>query len=300
MNARAALWWPCAGLLLNALTWGVSWLPLRYLQSMGLHPLWATAVFFALGGFLITLWQPKAWLAIGRSRSMWWLTVAAGTTNAAFNWAVSVGDVVRVVLLFYLMPLWAVGLAWAMMGERITLGAILRVLLALAGAALVLWPEGGGYPKFDGAADWLGLMGGVCFAWTNVLLRQQSQEAAATRALAMFIGGTVWPLALGVGLYALGMITPWPALQWQWAWVALGVALAFFVSNLALQYGAARLPVQITAVVMLTEILFAAGSSMAWGGAVLTLQVVLGGALILMAALLSSLPSNQANQPAAA
>ncbi len=300
MNARTAMWWPCAGLLLNALTWGVSWWPLRYLQRLGLHPLWATAIFFALGGLLITLWQPKAWRAIGQSRAMWWLTVAAGTTNAAFNWAVSVGDVVRVVLLFYLMPLWAVGLAWAMMGERITLGATVRMLLALVGAALVLWPEGGGYPKFDGAADWLGLIGGVCFAWTNVLLRQQSQEAAATRALAMFIGGTVWPLALGAGLYTFGMITPWPDLQWQWAWVALGVALAFFVSNLALQYGAARLPVQITAVVMLTEILFAAGSSMAWGGAVLTLQVVLGGALILVAALLSSLPSKQVNQPATA
>ena len=30
----------------------------------------------------------------------------------AFNWAVTVGDVVRVVLLFYLMPAWSVLLAW--------------------------------------------------------------------------------------------------------------------------------------------------------------------------------------------
>ena len=37
--------------------------------------------------------------------------LAAGTTNATFNWAVTLGDVVRVVLLFYLMPLWAVLLA---------------------------------------------------------------------------------------------------------------------------------------------------------------------------------------------
>jgi drug/metabolite transporter (DMT)-like permease len=296
MSQRGAMWWPCAGLLLNALTWGVSWWPLRHLQSLGLHPLWATVIFFALGGVLITLWQPQAWRAMGRSRAMWWLTIAAGSTNAAFNWAVTVGDVVRVVLLFYLMPLWAVGLAWLMMGERVTLKAMLHVLLALLGAALVLWPSDGGWPRFDGLADWLGLLGGVGFAWTNVLLRQQAQEQAATRALAMFIGGAACPLVLGVSLYTVGMITPWPAFQWQWAWVALGVAVAFFMSNLALQYGAARLPVQITAVVMLTEILFAAGSSMAWGGAVLTLQVVLGGALILLAALLSSLPSSQANQ----
>jgi drug/metabolite transporter (DMT)-like permease len=278
-------------LLLNALAWGVSWWPLRYLQDLGLHPLWATVVFFAFGGVVITLWHPQAWCHLGRSRTMWALAMAAGTTNAAFNWAVSVGDVVRVVLMFYLMPLWAVGLAWAMLGERITLAALARVVLALAGAVLVLWPSGGGWPHLDGLADWLGLIGGACFAWTNVLLRQQAHEPAATRALAMFVGGTVWPLALGIGLWAVGMIPPWPALQWPWVWGALGVGVVFFVSNLALQYGAAKLPVQITAVVMLTEVLFATLSSMAWGGAVITLQVGLGGALILAAALLSSWPS---------
>ena len=41
-------------------------------------------------------------------------------TNVGFNWAVTMGDVVRVVLLFYLMPLWAVLLAWPLLGERPT------------------------------------------------------------------------------------------------------------------------------------------------------------------------------------
>jgi len=41
--------------------------------------------------------------------------------------------VVRVVLLFYLMPLWAVLLARLLLHERLTPLASLRVLLALAG-----------------------------------------------------------------------------------------------------------------------------------------------------------------------
>ena len=63
----------------------------------------------------------------------------------------SIGDVVRVVLLFYLMPLWAVLLARLLLGEltlpllhRATLLAWLRVALALcwrSGAGIVLWPE---------------------------------------------------------------------------------------------------------------------------------------------------------------
>ena len=65
-----------------------------------------------------------------------------GTTNAAFNWAVTLGDVVRVVPLFYLMPLWAVLLARLVLREPLTHHAAARVLLVPAGAAVVLWPAG--------------------------------------------------------------------------------------------------------------------------------------------------------------
>ena len=35
-------------LVLNAFVWGVSWWPLRQLQGHGLHPLWATALVYAV------------------------------------------------------------------------------------------------------------------------------------------------------------------------------------------------------------------------------------------------------------
>ena len=66
------------------------------------------------------------------------LLVAAGLTNVGFNWAVTVGDVVRVVLLFYLMPAWVVLLAWPLLGERPTSASLLRLALALAGVLVVL------------------------------------------------------------------------------------------------------------------------------------------------------------------
>ena len=37
---------PYLALLFNALVWGLSWWPLRQLQAQGLHPLWATLLFF--------------------------------------------------------------------------------------------------------------------------------------------------------------------------------------------------------------------------------------------------------------
>ena len=174
------------GLIFNALVWGLSWWPLRQLHEAGLHPVWATALFFAVGSALVGLWRPSAFAALARQPVLWGLAIAAGATNATFNWAVSIGEVVRVVLLFYLMPLWAVLLAWWLLDERITRSALWRVALALGGAVLVLKPAEGGWPTFSGLADWLALGGGVGFALTNVLLRKLAATDASVRALSMF------------------------------------------------------------------------------------------------------------------
>ena len=275
------------GLLFNALIWGLSWWPLRYLQAQGLHPLWATLVFFLLGGVVIGVARPQAWAIVWRTPALWVLALAAGTTNAAFNWGVSTGEVVRVVLLFYLMPLWAVALAWCLLGERITRMALVRVSLALCGALLVLRPVEGGWPAFGGLPDWLGLLGGMGFALTNVMLRRQSAQNFAARALAMFLGGITLPAVIGGVLVSQALIPNWPPLQMAWLLPALGLGSLFFAANMAMQYGASRVPVHITSVVMLTEIVFAASSAVWLGGEVLRTPVLAGGALIMVAALMA-------------
>ena len=47
-------------LTLNAFIWGVSWWPLRQLQGHGLHPLWTTALVYAVvvAGFM---WVIQRW-----------------------------------------------------------------------------------------------------------------------------------------------------------------------------------------------------------------------------------------------
>ena len=132
--------WAVAGLLLNAFVWGLSWWPFKRLEVLGLHPLWATAVVYGLSFVAIALWVWQRRIHTGwRSHpALWWLLIASGLTNVGFNWAVTVGDVVRVVLLFYLMPAWSVLVAWWLLGERPTAGALLRLVLALAGL-VVIW-----------------------------------------------------------------------------------------------------------------------------------------------------------------
>jgi drug/metabolite transporter (DMT)-like permease len=275
-------------LVCNAFVWGVSWWPFRELQAQGLHPLWSTALVYFFCLACIWVWQPAAWRNFVQHPQLWWLAVAAGLTNVGFNWAVTVGDVVRVVLLFYLMPAWSVLLAWALLGERPTRSSLLRLLLAMTGVLIVLKDPGSPWPLPQGAADWLALMGGLSFAATNVMLRKLEYTPSASRMLAMFGGGAL--MASGAALLGLagGIVT---APLWSTAWVpvALGLSLAFLVSNMALQYGAARLAAGTTAIVMLTEILFASASAALLGAAEFSPRTLLGGGLIVLAAVLAAI-----------
>ena len=288
MRPSRAAWLPALALILNAFTWGVSWWPFRQLAERGLHPLWATALIYLVAVLAITLWRGSAWRELARTPTLWLLVLAAGTTNATFNWAVTIGDVVRVVLLFYLMPLWAVLLARWLLHEPLTPGALLRVGLALVGAAIVLWPEQGGLPLPHTLAEWLAVLGGFSFALNNVMLRREAHQPEAARALAMFLGGAVVSLVLASALSLSGDVALPPALAPGWVAGALAMAAAFLIGNLALQYGAARLPANATAVIMITEVLFASFSALALGAGTLTLPLALGGALIVGATLLSA------------
>jgi drug/metabolite transporter (DMT)-like permease len=286
---------PVFALLVNAFVWGVSWWPFRHLQAMGLHPLWATTLIYVLSAAVIVAWRPASLRQVASQPGLWLMFLASGSTNATFNWAVSIGDVVRVVLLFYLMPLWALLLARVILKEKLTASAVVRVLMALAGAALVLSHDaaaGGGDAGAHAAIlpDVLALLGGFAFALNNVMLKREAAQPEEGRALAMFLGGAVVAGATAASLSAAGTAgVQWPVAATSWMLPALGLAIAFMASNLCLQYGAARLSAAATAVVMPCEVLFAALSAVWWGGATLHAAVLVGGALILAATLASVL-----------
>jgi len=275
-------------LVINALVWGVSWWPFRDMQSHGLHPLWSTTLIYVLATVAVLAWKPGAWRMVVQHRGLLMLMVAAGLTNVGFNWAVTVGDVVRVVLLFYLMPAWSVLIAWAMLGEKPTTGSLLRLLLALVGVIIVLKSPESPWPVPNSLADWLALAGGLCFAVTNVLLRKHGNTPSESRMLAMFGGGAL--MAITAALLGMGAnIVPAPAFAMAGVPVAIGLCLAFMASNLALQYGAARLAASTTALVMLTELLFASVSSAWIGAAEFNTRTLIGGSLIVLAAMLAAL-----------
>ena len=285
-KSRALL--AAGALVINAFVWGVSWWPLRELQAIGMHPLWTTSVvYFVVFVGLLAFYRGSLKGFIAHPQ-LWLLAFASGMTNVGFNWAVTVGDVVRVVLLFYLMPAWSVLVAWALLGEKPTVASLLRLGLAMAGVLIVLKAPDAVWPVPQGLPDWLAIMGGFSFALTNAMLSKLSHAPTGSRMLAMFAGGA----AMAAGAALIGMaqhVVPAPSLQGMAPLLIIGLSLAFLISNAALQYGAARLAVTTTALVMLTEILFASGSAALLNAAAFSPRTWLGGGLIVLAALMAAL-----------
>lgn len=287
-------------LALNALVWGLSWWPLHQLHAHGLHPLWATAAVFTLATLVLMFISPQGWRHFKQHPQLWWLMAASGLTNIGFNWAVTTGDVVRVVLLFYLMPTWALLLAWWMLGERPTRGALLRLSLALLGVVLVLKTPESPWPLPQDLPDVLALLAGFTFALTNIWLLRLQHTPESSRMVAMFGGGALMATVCAAVATFAGVI---PAVEVvslngfddstlqvliTWAPYVVGLSFAFLVSNFTLQYGAARLNAHTTAMVMMSEVVFASVSSVALGASTLSWRIELGGGMIVLAALLAS------------
>ena len=282
---------PVLGLLANALVFGLSWWPFREMQALGLHPLWATALMYGLSFIFISLMRPSWFGSLREHPQLWWLFVGSGLTNFGFNWAVTQGDVVRVVLLFYTMPAWSVLFAWWLLGEKPDRQSLVRLSLALLGVALILKTPDTPWPIPSSAMDYLALLGGASFALNNAMLRKLAFLPEVDRMGAMFGGGMCVTAAAAAALVPFG----WVSLPADTSWwpFALGLALCLLFSNLSLQYGAARLPANTTALVMLSEIVFATASSVYLGASELSLRKLAGGVLIVFAAILATIQHHQ-------
>lgn len=283
--------------LVNATVWGLAWIPLKWLEAHGVGTLWTTLFIFSACTLAVLVVRPGSVRRSLASPQLLWLMLASGLTNVCFNVALATGDVVRSVLLFYLMPMWVVMLARWLLREPVTASALGRIALALTGAVLVLGEGKLVLPVPSSVADWLAVVAGFCFGLNNVLLRRFADLADDVRSLAMFSGAVFCAPVAMVALALAGQAPPLALQSSAWL-VLLLFALAVLVGNLALQYGATRLRANVLSVLMLAEILVASVSAWWVGSAQLSTTTLIGGLLIVSASLLAILTRGPTPQAA--
>ena len=278
--------WAIPSLLFGATMWGLIWYPYRLLQDAGAGGV-ATSFITYLIPLLLAL--PFAWRHLSTARGhVGWLVLlalAAGWTNMAYVLAVIEGEVMRVVLLFYLAPVWTVFFARAMLGERLTLWGWLIMLFSFAGALVMLWPADGGLPIPANRAEWIALSAGVSFALANVVTRKVEAADTWAKALAVWAG-----VCVVAGLATAFVAEPFAFISSATPttlWILLGVGLCIGAMTIAVQYGLSHTLANQAILIFLFELVAAALSSWWWANETLSTREWLGAAMIVTGSLFS-------------
>ncbi|MDE2598474.1 MAG: DMT family transporter [Rhodocyclaceae bacterium] len=274
---------PVICLLTGATVWGLIWYPYRVLEAQGMSGIEAVILTY-VAAFLtgLALWRRKLrgvplhpmLLAVG---------LAAGACNLGFVMGTLLGEVTRVLLLFYLSPLWTVIFARALLGERLNATGTLIIAISLSGACVMLWHPQFGIPWPQSDAEWLGLVAGICFALSNVLIKKTSNLMIEQKVLSVFLGVIAW----SVFFWFFFPRTEWQLVPASWAMLCIvGMTLVF--TNAIVQYAITHTRAAQAIVIMLFELVVAAIASWLLAGETLGLRDWIGGVLIVGASLLST------------
>ena len=277
---------PTWALLFGAALWGVVWYPYRMLAQAGLDGIWATILTYGLalvlGAAIFARQLPRLWPLPPLALVM---GLAIGWSNLAYVLAILEGEVMRVLLLFYIAPLWTVPIAWLLLGERLDRVGLAVMALAFTGAMVILWKPHIGIPWPASRPEWLGLLAGFLFAVGNVLIRRLDTMTDAGKSIVIWAGVT---LAAVIHLPASPMrvedIPVLAAANWT---VLAGIGASLVAMSLALQYGLSRMPANRAIVILLSELVVATIAAYYLAGEMLRLQDAVGGALIVAASLAS-------------
>ncbi len=274
-----------ASLVYAATLWGLVWYPYRLLDQAGVGGI-ASGFFSYATPLLLLGWLHVRALRAARGHWLWLsaLGLAAGWTNLAYVLAVLEGEVVRVLLLFYLSPLWTVLFARVLLREKLNRAGWAVMALAAGGALVMLW-QPGEWPLPGHRAEWLGLSAGVMFAASNVISRHLDGVAEGAKSVSVWAGVAVLAL-IGLALRPAELDFMATAATGTWL-LLIGIGFAIGSMTYAVQYGLARVPANQAIVIFLFELVVAAIAAYFLSDERMGVQEWVGAAMIVTASLFS-------------
>lgn len=270
-----------ACLLYTATMWGLIWFPLRYFADQGMNGLWATLfIYLGTGITFYPLLKGRLSELKNQSGILLGILIASGITNTAFMLAMIDGQVVRVLLLFYLSPVWAMLLGYLLLDEKVSGINIAAALFGLLGVAIMLWDKHIGIPYPQSVSDWLALTSGFAFATTNVFIRKARAVSIQVKSVISWVG-----VIIISGAIILLIGSPLIVIEPHSIYIALGIGAICIVSmTLAVVYGVSHLPMQRSAIILLFEVVVGAVSAYILAGESMSLREWVGGLLVIATA----------------
>ena len=277
---------PVLVLIIASFFWGLSWLPLKSLNQMGFDG--ALLIFFSYGllslVFLPLLFVRRSYL-ISHLKPWLLIFVLGGGANFVFNYALIYGEVIRVMVLFYLLPLWGVLGGKFFLHEYVDAKGWLAAGLAIAGAFLIV----GGFKVFETPPNWidfLALLSGFLFAMNNIVFRANQDFPMIPKLSALFLGTTVMS---GLLFFIQGAEIPQDVSLPAWQLLAFYGLVWLLISNYGSQWGVTHMPASRSSIIIITELVVAVVSAVLIANETINFIEGIGGVLIVTAAVLEAL-----------
>ena len=272
---------------LGSAFWGLFWIPLRYLEQAGLPSLIAVALVLSLSGIaaLVVCIYHRALTELTTPAS-WIIGINMGLATVLYFYGVMTSDVIRVIFLFYLLPVWTTLAARVIYGEPIGIPQIIVIMTAIIGLWLLL---GGvkSIPMPSNAGDWCGLAAGICWGTSLALLKGKAWASPSVHCLCTFLSGALIALiahllfAPGTHVQSIPLFANPLTLL-----VATGFsAIIVMPSMMGQVWGAGILPAPTSALLTMTEIIVATISAFLLIGTELSGASAVGALVILIAVL---------------
>ena len=276
-------------IVLGAGIWGLFWIPLRYLENYGFEGLWAVAATLSIP---LILSMPFIWkrLASGFDRHFVLLGLIIGFSVVFYFGGVLFSDVVRVIFLFYMLPIWTTLLGRIFNKEEISPRKLIAIAIALLGLYLLLG-GGSGWPVPSNIGDFFGLASGFLWASSLVFLRYHSTMNPILATSAPFVFGA--PIAIAAALLMMSVAPeygpPLPPIESIFPGLLFGgfFGLVVLAPSVYGQVWGARLIASSTAALLtMVELITATVSAFLLIGTSLNSTSMIGGLIIAGAAVL--------------
>jgi drug/metabolite transporter (DMT)-like permease len=287
---------PSLAIVVSAVFWGSMWMPLRAAYGTGLGGAWVAWMIYGLPAILVLpfILRDRGRGLVAGGWPLLWLGISTGVCNYLYAASVVYGDVARIVLLFYVNPVWSVLLERAILKARLTPGRAAALALGLIGMFILNY-DGEGLPLPRTISEWGGLGAGFCWAVALVMMRMtphigMTEKAFLQYVTAMIVGGLVLALGIFPGQ------ADWSAVDWPAAilWVMI-VAGIWVVPGLLLSFwGAARLSPTRASMLFMAEVVVGVVTAAIWTDYPFGWREAVGGAIIVSASVLEILMGGHA------
>ena len=267
--------------------WGLFWLPLRHVDQNGMPGLWAITIMLATSLLIalpIAFWRRE----FSRKNLPFILALGSGMgLSLVFYFSgLILTDVVRVVFLFYLLPIWTTLFSFVI--YRIAIGPVrlLAIGFALGGVWLLL--GGGGWPVPKNIGDVLALGAGIFWALGLTLVRGRNDLGSFALTASALSLAFIFAL---IGSFILAAFVPSPQTAIPGfeniravIWPALIFGIIILWPTLIGQLWGTKFVASTTAALLtMSEIMVATVSSELLIGSELTSLAWAGGGLIIVA-----------------